>query len=105
MALGIGHFFGAMRVDAFRDDSQFRQTMDTWIRTFRSSAPVRPERPVLVPGDPEWELEEKQAEGGVPVKASVVADLVDIEQRTGISIPFDYSCLEMSSVKRVQATA
>ena len=29
---GIGHFLGAMRIDAFRPSGEFRQHMDDWIR-------------------------------------------------------------------------
>ena len=105
VALGIGHFFGAMRVDSFRDEGAFKRNMDEWIRTFRGSAPVDPARPVMVPGDPEWAMEAKQARDGVPVKVSVLADLVDIQTRTGVKLPFDYSSMDLSTVKRVQATA
>jgi malate dehydrogenase (NAD) (EC 1.1.1.37) len=34
---GIGHFFGAMRIDAFRPAEEFRQHMDKWIKRFRSA--------------------------------------------------------------------
>src|SRR5258706_8940141 len=34
---GIGHFFGAMRVDAFRNAEEFKQHMDKWIGGFRSA--------------------------------------------------------------------
>jgi L-2-hydroxycarboxylate dehydrogenase (NAD+) len=37
---GIGHFFGAMRVDAFRPAADFKTHMDHWIRRFRSAKPV-----------------------------------------------------------------
>ena len=33
---GIGHFFGAMRIDAFRPAEDFKSHMDKWIRRFRS---------------------------------------------------------------------
>ena len=32
---GIGHFFGAMRIDAFRPATEFKKNMDIWIRRFR----------------------------------------------------------------------
>ena len=33
---GIGHFFGAMRINGFRPVNEFQRTMDLWIKTFRS---------------------------------------------------------------------
>jgi L-2-hydroxycarboxylate dehydrogenase (NAD+) len=32
---GIGHFFGAMRIDGFRDLTEFQTNIDDWIHTFR----------------------------------------------------------------------
>ncbi len=37
---GIGHFFGAMRIDAFRSARAFKDDMDKWIRRFREATPV-----------------------------------------------------------------
>ena len=34
---GIGHFFGAMRIDAFRPADEFKLHMDNWIKRFSSS--------------------------------------------------------------------
>jgi LDH2 family malate/lactate/ureidoglycolate dehydrogenase len=42
---GLGHFFGAMRVDAFRPADEFKGHMDKWIRRFRNSEPVNIEQP------------------------------------------------------------
>src|SRR5258706_4648739 len=32
---GLGHFFGAMRIDAFRPAEEFKQHIDNWIERFR----------------------------------------------------------------------
>ena len=34
---GIGHFFGAMRIDGFRDPAEFKQDIDKWISVFRNA--------------------------------------------------------------------
>ena len=49
---GTGHFFGAMRIDAFRPADDFKDIMDKWILTFRNSTPAQGHEKVLVPGDP-----------------------------------------------------
>jgi L-2-hydroxycarboxylate dehydrogenase (NAD+) len=72
---GIGHFFGAMRIDAFRPSEEFRFNMDKWIRRFRSAEPVEGEEQVLIPGDPEREMEEERIERGIPLLRPVVEDL------------------------------
>ena len=99
--VGIGHFFGALRIDGFRDVAAFKATMDDWITTFRKSAPIDPSRPVRVPGDPEWAAFDERSKNGVPVKLAVLADLRDIAERVGVAPPFDVSEVDLSSVKRV----
>ncbi len=47
---GIGHFFGAMRVDAFRPAADFKFHMDKWIRRFRSATPGGRRRAGADPG-------------------------------------------------------
>ena len=37
---GIGHFFGAMRVDAFRPAQEFKNHMDNWIARFRKAKTI-----------------------------------------------------------------
>lgn len=81
---GIGHFFGAMRIDGFRDVDEFKGQMDNWSRTFRATAPVDPQQPVLIPGDPERSAEAVRSVQGVPVKRAVMNDIKDICQQTGL---------------------
>eukprot|EP01047_Picozoa_sp_COSAG01_P010930 COSAG01_NODE_472_length_16538_cov_126.145690_18_plen_171_part_01 len=88
-ATGIGHFFGALRIDGFRSPCAFKRTIDDWISAFRACPPVVDGRPVLIPGDPEWAQMESRGQKGVPVKMAVVADLVDISRQLGVPLPFD----------------
>ena len=81
---GIGHFFGAMRIDAFRTAESFKQDMDTWIRRFRQSVPVDPAQPVLVPGDPERTFEAERMQHGIPVHDSVLRDLHALSEEFGV---------------------
>lgn len=72
---GIGHFLGAMRIDAFRPAEEFKQSMDHWIRGFRNCQPVAGQKKVLVPGDPEREAERERMQDGIPLLEVVVEDL------------------------------
>src|SRR4051812_11683299 len=63
---GLGHFFGAMRIDAFRPASEFRQHMDHWIERFRNAQPAPGHERVLIPGDPEREMEIIRGKDGIP---------------------------------------
>ncbi len=72
---GIGHFFGAMRIDAFRKADEFKEHMDFWIERFRSSKTIAGHEKVLIPGDPEREMEVERMANGIPLLPVVVADL------------------------------
>ena len=72
---GIGHFFGAMRIDAFRTADEFKSHMDKWITRFRSAKTIPGEERVLIPGDPEREMEAERMKNGIPLLAAVTDDL------------------------------
>jgi LDH2 family malate/lactate/ureidoglycolate dehydrogenase len=72
---GTGHFFGAMRIDAFRPAREFKTSMDQWIKTFRSATPAKGQESVLIPGDPEREAEAKHRREGITLVPAVVEDL------------------------------
>jgi LDH2 family malate/lactate/ureidoglycolate dehydrogenase len=84
---GIGHFFGALRIDGFIDPDEFRRRMDEWVRVFRATPPAPGTPGVVIPGDPERWAEAERRLAGIPLAPAVVADLRDIAERTGI--PFD----------------
>lgn len=84
---GIGHFLGAMRIDAFRPADAFRLHMDKWIRGFRNARPVKGEEKVLVPGDPEREAELDRRKNGIPLLDAVTRDLRQLGERFDIPFP------------------
>jgi len=84
---GIGHFFGAMRVDAFRPASEFKQHMDQWIERFRQSKTVDGQEKVLIPGDPERTMEEERLQQGIPMLQPVVDDLKILAERFAVEFP------------------
>jgi L-2-hydroxycarboxylate dehydrogenase (NAD+) len=83
---GIGHFFGAMRIDAFRPADEFKSQMDNWINRFRSAKPVDGQERVLIPGDPEREMSEERMKNGIPVNSKVVEDLKALASRYGLDL-------------------
>ena len=80
---GLGHFFGAMRIDAFRTAEEFKQHMDNWITRFKNATPANTQK-VLIPGDPEREMEKERMETGIPVVESVVKELKIVGEKFGI---------------------
>ena len=82
---GIGHFFGVMRIDAFRPADEFKKHMDKWIKRFRLSKPVKGRDRVLIPGDPEREMEEERMKNGIPLMKPVIEDLKFLGEKFEIS--------------------
>jgi LDH2 family malate/lactate/ureidoglycolate dehydrogenase len=72
---GIGHFFGVMRIDAFRKADAFKEHMDNWITRFRSAQTIPGHEKVIIPGDPEREMETQRMQDGIPLLPAVVEDL------------------------------
>jgi LDH2 family malate/lactate/ureidoglycolate dehydrogenase len=84
---GIGHFFGAMRIDAFRDPEEFKGQVDELVRTLRATRPAPGTRGPLIPGDPEREAEAERARDGIPLLPAVVDELRMVARQTGV--PFE----------------
>lgn len=82
---GIGHFFGAMRIDAFRPATEFLSNMDTWIRRFRTAKTVEGQEKVLIPGDPEREMEAIRQVHGIPLLAPVAEDLKQLAEKLSVA--------------------
>lgn len=83
---GIGHFFGAMRVDAFRPADEFKSHMDNWIERFRKAETTPGHESVIIPGDPERELEAERKISGIPLLLPVVEDLKNLGERFGVPL-------------------
>ncbi len=82
--VGLGHFFGAMRIDAFRPAEEFKQHMDNWITRFRNATLANGHDKVLIPGDPEREMEAIRIADGIPIVESVTDELIIVGKRFGI---------------------
>ncbi|MBN1116375.1 MAG: Ldh family oxidoreductase [Bacteroidales bacterium] len=81
---GTGHFFGAMRIDAWQPAELFRTKMDKWIDTFKSAKPAKGVKKVLIPGEPEFEKEEKIKKEGIAVIPAIASDLEEIAKKLNI---------------------
>jgi len=81
---GIGHFFGALRIDGFIDPDEFKRQVDEWIRVFRATRAAPGTSGPLIPGDPEREAESVRSKQGIPLLPAVVNDLRNIAGKTGV---------------------
>ena len=79
-----GHFFGAIRVDAFRPVTEFKRDMDRLIRELKSTPPIQGQNRVYVAGEIEFETAEERAERGVPLLPSVLKGLREVSEQLGM---------------------
>jgi LDH2 family malate/lactate/ureidoglycolate dehydrogenase len=83
---GLGHFFGAMRIDAFRPAEDFKMNMDKWITRFRHAKPAPGYDKVLIPGDPERVMQHERMQHGIPVMQTVIDELNALGKKINVSL-------------------
>ncbi|MBI4233010.1 MAG: Ldh family oxidoreductase [Chloroflexi bacterium] len=71
----VGHFFGALRVDAFRPVGEFKAMMDAYLREMKSTPPAPGQERVYYAGLMEYEMEQHRRRHGIPLHPQVVAYL------------------------------
>ncbi len=85
---GIGHFFGAMRIDAFRPKEDFYTHIDNWITRFKEAKPIDSNQPVVIPGEPEAAHHAYRLQHGIPLHAAVVTDLIALGKKFDVDTTF-----------------
>ena len=83
---GIGHFFGAMRIDAFRPAKDFKTNMDQWIQRFKNAKTIKGFDKIIIPGEPEVAMEKERMKNGFQLHQAVVNDLKMLEERFGVKL-------------------
>lgn len=83
----ISHWFGAFRVDGFRETDQFKADMDRELRAFKESARVPDQQRIYVAGEPEFLKTRYHREHGVPVHVKVWDGLQNLAREYGL--PFE----------------
>jgi L-2-hydroxycarboxylate dehydrogenase (NAD+) len=81
----LGHFFGAWRVDAFRETAEFKNDMDQFIRELKGGARAEGATRIYVHGEKEFEEAGRRAEQGIPLGPKVEASLKQISADLGIA--------------------
>ncbi|MFT6850723.1 MAG: LDH2 family malate/lactate/ureidoglycolate dehydrogenase [Sphingobacteriales bacterium] len=85
---GIGHFFGAWRVDAFRPLEDYKAAMDVWIDEFKNAARVDENQSIIIPGEPEYDSAKKRAIEGIPLVDNVYENLKVLSREFNIELNF-----------------
>jgi L-2-hydroxycarboxylate dehydrogenase (NAD+) len=83
----VGHFFAAVRVDAFRDLQDFTRDMDALLDQLKNAPRAVGQERIYIHGEKEFELYERYAAQGVPLMVEVVNGLREVGESVGV--PFD----------------
>jgi LDH2 family malate/lactate/ureidoglycolate dehydrogenase len=84
---GIGHFFGALRVDAFRPLAEFEAAMDDLQRRLKNAPKAKGQDRIYVHGEKEFEEAERRSRAGIPLDPRVLAELEEIAAELGVEFP------------------
>jgi LDH2 family malate/lactate/ureidoglycolate dehydrogenase len=80
----VGHFFGALKVEAFRPLDEFKATMDDIIRRLKETPKAEGTDRIYIHGEKEYEEAERRAQEGIPLGPKVEADLRSIAQELDV---------------------
>ena len=83
---GIGHFFGAMRIDAFRPAAEFKLNMDNWIERFKAAKVVDGAPAVIIPGEPEAAMEAVRRKEGITIADTVLQDIKELAGKFNVHL-------------------
>jgi len=83
----VSHFFGAIKIGAFRDPADFRKDMDNMLRDLRLSPPAAGSERVYFAGQKEFEHEDEVKRMGLPLFRETVASLEKISRETDVPLP------------------
>ena len=83
---GIGHFLGAMRIDAFRPAADFKLHMDNWITRFKQASRINHTQEIFIPGEPEHRMNKEREMNGIPLNDVVEKDLQELALKFGLNL-------------------
>jgi LDH2 family malate/lactate/ureidoglycolate dehydrogenase len=83
----VSHFFGAIKIDAFRNPEAFKTDMDKMLRQLRTSRTAEGQDRVYYPGLKETEHESKSSSEGVPLSAKVWESICSYGDKMGVQKP------------------
>lgn len=83
----VSHFFGAIKIEGFRDPADFRADMDVMLERLRQCPTAEGEERVYFAGQKEFEREAAFARDGVPLLGNIYEQICGIGKEYGIDAP------------------
>jgi LDH2 family malate/lactate/ureidoglycolate dehydrogenase len=82
----LGHFFAALDIAAFTDPAAFQSEMERMVREIRESPRASGSERIYLPGEIEWEFEERRRQEGIPVPPEVLEELRQLGERYSLPL-------------------
>ena len=82
----VSHFFGAIKIDHFRDPADFRADMDKMLASLRNCPPAEGENRVYFAGQKEFEKEQEALDEGILVLRKSYDQLCKIGSEQGVEL-------------------
>lgn len=83
----VGHFFMAIRIDAFRPLIDFKKQMDHLVRMLKNAPKAKGQDRIYIAGEKEFEQAKFNLANGVPVLGPVVEDMK--KDGVEVGVPFE----------------
>jgi LDH2 family malate/lactate/ureidoglycolate dehydrogenase len=97
---GVGHFFMAINISAFRPAIDFKKQMDHVIQMLKNAPKAPGHDRIYIAGEKEFEKEKYNSEHGVPIIAPVIEDLKKDGEKLGV--PFDVEPISREELDSLQ---
>ena len=85
----ISHFFGALRVDAFRPVEDFKRGMDDLQGRLKSAPRAEGQERIYIHGEKEFEEAERRLREGIPLDPKVLQELKRIANEFGVEFDLE----------------
>ncbi len=82
----IAHFFGAIRVDLFREPGEFKAAMDAMLRSLRQAKPAPGQSRIYMPGEIEHEFARQRRTAGIPLTDQELRELRELSSEYGVPL-------------------
>lgn len=80
----VGHFFAAINVASFMEPRAFHARMDQMIREIKAGRRAAGVDEILLPGEPEFRIEEARRRDGIPLPGATVDELTQVGEMAGV---------------------
>lgn len=80
----VGHMMLAIEPTAFMSQAEFDERLEQLVAEIKGADPINPERPVVLPGEIEFQRMDQRQQDGIPVSQETVEGLRPLAEDVGI---------------------